>query len=313
MIRSRIVSSILVLLSLASFLQLPAGVAAQSQRDADDAAQVAVELSQLESDGRASDLYRRLHPDARRIIPESAVVGWYETDFFPLDPQPIIEVTKVEFVTWTWPVTGKSYRNTAEVSYVQPFGSGSNVTYTEEIVRLVEDGGDWHWFFGRSPEFVEKQIARFPGSQESASTRSSTTRQSTDSASHAVTEPYSLLVSCSQVDTVVNNTVYAYCDWPFMYSTPLYCIPAVASGGSTGATFFCNPSSLRDYRNPNEVTLDYAPKRFYTIQVHCDIIREGFQKYYDCDWPLYGARNQDCVVDESRLTFPFEQYLLCKP
>lgn len=133
----------------------------QLPSDAEVAAEAAIRLSELESEGRASALYRRLHPDAKEIIPKEAVVGWYETDFFPLDPQPIIEITGVEFVTWTWPVTGEAYRNTAEVSYVQPFGSGANVTYTEDVVRLVEDDGDWHWFFGRSRDFVDTQIARF--------------------------------------------------------------------------------------------------------------------------------------------------------
>ena len=176
MLRSRVLSLALVLVTLAAFLQTQPTANAQSQRDADDAAQAAIELSGLESEGRASALYRRLHSDAKEIIPKEAVVGWYETDFFPLQPQPIIEISGVEFVTWTWPVTGVSYRNTAEVSYIQPFGSGANVTYTEEVVRLVEDDGDWHWFFGRSREFVDTQIARFaqdPGQQQSDQRRTS--------------------------------------------------------------------------------------------------------------------------------------------
>lgn len=180
MIRNRLPNTVIVLVFLLSFFQTEPAVAFQSQRDAEAAAEEAVELSELESNGRASSLYRRLHPDAQEIIPKEAVVGWYETDFFPLDPQPIIEITGVEFVTWTWPVTGESYRNTAEVSYVQPFGSGANVTYTEEVVRLVEEDGDWHWFFGRSQEFVDTQIARFPAEQERASSSSTSSRRGND-------------------------------------------------------------------------------------------------------------------------------------
>jgi hypothetical protein len=64
----------------------------------------------------------------------------------------------VRFVEWTWPVTGKTYPITAEVSFRQPFANG---TVAEEVVRLVQDAnGEWRWFFGRSREFVDEQIAR---------------------------------------------------------------------------------------------------------------------------------------------------------
>jgi hypothetical protein len=156
----------------------------------DDAIDIAIELSDLESKGRASALYRHLHSDAKAIIPESAVVGWYESDFFPLQPQPISEIVSAQFVDWTWGVTGQTYMNTAEISFVQPFGSGSSTTYQQETVRLVEDEGEWRWFFGRSAEFVNEQIARFPDDSVRTASRStdrrtgqSTQRSSSDTGS----------------------------------------------------------------------------------------------------------------------------------
>ena len=109
--------------------------------------------------GEFDALYDQLHPDAQAVVPRSAVVGWYETDFAPQGMGPI-EVTDVRFVDWTWPVTGKTYGNTAEVSYRQQRADG---TWIEDVVRLVrDDQGVWRWFFGRDRAFIEEQIARFP-------------------------------------------------------------------------------------------------------------------------------------------------------
>ncbi len=122
-----------------------------------DPATTAIEISQLEAQGRFSDIYDQMHPDAQAFIPRAAVVGWYENDFAPLGPG-VITVTGVEYVTWTWPVTGKTYANTAEVSFQQPFANGVVVS---EVVRLVKSGGNWRWFFGRSSEFVSEQTAKY--------------------------------------------------------------------------------------------------------------------------------------------------------
>lgn len=43
------------------------------------------------------------------------------------------------------------------MTYTQEFGRGGPVA---ETVRLVEEQGEWHWFFGRSQEFVNEQIRR---------------------------------------------------------------------------------------------------------------------------------------------------------
>ncbi len=132
-------------------------VSAQPTASVPDPASVAVELSQLEAQGRFAELYRRMHPHAKLIVPEAAVVGWYEDEFAPLGPE-VITVTGVDMVSWTWEVTGTTYRETAEVSYEQPFADG---TVVSDVVRLVKANGQWSWFFGRTLEFVEDQIARY--------------------------------------------------------------------------------------------------------------------------------------------------------
>lgn len=156
-------SFILLMVSGLSLWQTPPPLLAAA-----DPATTAVDISVLEAQGRFSDIYDQMHPDAQAFIPRAAVVGWYENDFAPLGPG-VITVTGVEYVTWTWPVTGKTYANTAEVSFQQPFANGSVVS---EVVRLVESGGNWRWFFGRSPEFVDEQIARH-GQTETVTSRDS--------------------------------------------------------------------------------------------------------------------------------------------
>lgn len=150
---------LLAFLLLATIVSaFPPAAGGQTSVDEAMAAQVAVELSYLESIGDFNALYDRIHPDAHAIIPRSAVIGWYQNEFAPRGPG-VATVTGIRFVSWTWPVNGYTYGYTAEVSFVQPFADG---TVLEDVVRLVQDvSGEWRWFFGRSREFVEEQIARY--------------------------------------------------------------------------------------------------------------------------------------------------------
>jgi hypothetical protein len=122
------------------------------------AAATAVYLSQLEAAGDLATLYAWLHPDAREVVPEAVVRGWYAADVLPRGPAPIT-VTSVDFEEWTWDVTGDTYPRTAVVAFTQPFANGPVVS---DVIRLVPDEhGAWRWFFGRDRAFVEEQIARF--------------------------------------------------------------------------------------------------------------------------------------------------------
>lgn len=149
---------VLVLLFSQWMIVQPFPAVAQATSDAEAAAIVAVELSALEASSDFNSLYDRIHPDAHAEIPRAAVIGWFQNEFAPRGPG-VSTVTGVNFVSWTWPVTGQIYPYTAEVSFTQPFADG---TVVEDVVRLVQDrNGEWRWFFGRSREFVDEQIARY--------------------------------------------------------------------------------------------------------------------------------------------------------
>ena len=135
--------------------------AASLAAPADDAMDMAYLLSELEADQSFNALYDLIHPDARSVIPRNAVVGWYFEHFAPRGASPAV-ITGVRFVSWTWAVTGKVYRNTAEVSYAQEFWDDGAYTVEEDVVRLVQDHeGAWRWFFGRNLEFVEAMIDEY--------------------------------------------------------------------------------------------------------------------------------------------------------
>lgn len=130
---------------------------AQTSFDAQNAMDMAYYLSYLESISDFNTEYDFIHPDARAIIPRAAVVGWFLDNYAPLQPQPAT-ILGVEFVSWTWQVTGVTYPYTAQVSYSQAFANGVRTT----IVRLVQDqNGVWRWFFGRDRVFVDQVIAAY--------------------------------------------------------------------------------------------------------------------------------------------------------
>lgn len=117
------------------------------------ASAVAEQLSVLESQSAWDALYDQLHPDSQLTVDRATVAYWYETYFAPSGPNPA-EITGAALGAWTWPVTGRTYPQTAEVSYTQTFADGTSVS---EVVRLVPAAdGSWRWFFGRSPEFIQQ-------------------------------------------------------------------------------------------------------------------------------------------------------------
>jgi len=134
------------------------------QVDASDAAtaagNVAVELSRLEAAQDFEALYERMHPDARAVVPQSAVVGWYQAMYANRSTSELT-VTDVTLEPWTWGVTGVTYDDAATVSFSQPYvvdGVAQDVTGE---VHLVPFGDTWGWFFGASPEFLDEQVALY--------------------------------------------------------------------------------------------------------------------------------------------------------
>jgi hypothetical protein len=127
--------------------------------DLTTASTVAQQLSVLESESNWGALYDQLHPDSQLTVGRSTVAYWYQNYFAVNGPHPAT-ITGATLVDWTWPVTGRTYPGTAEISYSQAFDNGTTVN---DVVRLVQaEDGTWRWFFGRSPEFV-RQIAQEAG------------------------------------------------------------------------------------------------------------------------------------------------------
>ena len=162
--------ALLVATSSSTFALLSAKFA-HAQDLATDAANRAVEISALEAARNFDAVYDLMHPDAQAIIPRAAVVGWYG-DFLADQEAGVLTVTGVSIVSWQWPVTGQTYDQTAEVSFVQPYTRNGVTSNEPEIVRLVDpgDGRGPRWFFGRSREFVDEQIALYGGSENVAQT-----------------------------------------------------------------------------------------------------------------------------------------------
>lgn len=141
----------LMALVIPAFSMSSSSAIAANQVDEQMAAEAAYQFSLLESLAEFERLYDQMHPDAQILIPRTTVVYWYTQYFAPLGPQPAT-ITGVRFVDWTWPVNGRTYANTAEISFEQRF---DNQAPLSDVVRLVEGyDGQWHWFFGRSLEFI---------------------------------------------------------------------------------------------------------------------------------------------------------------
>lgn len=136
------------------------GGTAQADDPLGAAADVARELSLLEAERDFDALYDRMHPDARAVVPRSAVVGWYESYFANRETQELT-VNEVTFEPWTWGVTGVTYEDAVTVAFLQPYTVDGVLTDVPGEVHLVPFGDEWGWFFGASRSFVDEQIAAY--------------------------------------------------------------------------------------------------------------------------------------------------------
>jgi predicted metalloprotease len=132
----------------------------QSEDDLAAAEDAVREFSRLEADRDFEALYERMHPDARAVVPRSAVVGWYESFFTNRETA---EATIFDAVAepWTWGVTGVTYDDAVTVSYTQPYTVNGVASDVAGEVHVVPHDGTWGWFFGASRSFVDDQIALF--------------------------------------------------------------------------------------------------------------------------------------------------------
>jgi predicted metalloprotease len=133
---------------------------AQAEDGADGAAEAAREFSRLEAERDFNALYDLMHPDARAVVPRTAVVGWYEA-FFVNRETGELTVNEVVFEPWTWGVTGDEYEDAVTVRYVQPFWVDGVYSDVPGEVHLVQSDEGWGWFFGASADFVAEQVALY--------------------------------------------------------------------------------------------------------------------------------------------------------
>ena len=130
-------------------------------RDRANASATAAEILRMASDRKFNTMYDFMHPDAMAVVPRAAAVGVF-TDVYQEAQAGQAQIVGVEMTPWTWGVTGMDYTYAARVSFVQPFVDENNEqSWLEDDMYLVENGGEWRWFFGSSTEMVAEAIATY--------------------------------------------------------------------------------------------------------------------------------------------------------
>ncbi len=138
----------------------PAATAAATQQLA-AAASAARDILQMAADRNFNAMYDKMHPDAMAIVPRAAAVGAF-TDIYQQAQAGQAQIVGVQLVSWTWPVTGKSYPVAAKVDFVQPYvDPQKGEQWLHDSMFLVPSDGDWRWFFGSSKQFVDQTIAKY--------------------------------------------------------------------------------------------------------------------------------------------------------
>ncbi|MBA2247732.1 MAG: neutral zinc metallopeptidase [Chloroflexia bacterium] len=132
-------------------------LAAQTASRDDDVASVTAaltELSRLEAAGNFQHVYDLMAPDARLLLPRTALVDWLNSGETPVaadDPENV----EIDFDDWTWETSGEDYTDVATVTYAQDVALDGDEVTRELERRFVFDGQRWRWF----PEITEDRIA----------------------------------------------------------------------------------------------------------------------------------------------------------
>ena len=230
--RQRVLVAILLpMVLLVAPLTAAGPVAAQATaRDRARAASAAEEILQLAVDRNFNAMYDRIHPDAHAAVPRAAALGAFADIYADAQPGPA-QVVGAELVSWTWPVTGQTYDRAAAIAFVQPYvDPNGQEAWLEDTMYLVEHQGEWRWFFGSSPEFVQEAI-RLYGTAE-------------------VAEP---ITEGNPIEKVVNDLDAFYADvvgyTEFTYESPGVVVVPEGQGAMTAcgpaqgqfAGFYCPP------------------------------------------------------------------------
>jgi predicted metalloprotease len=155
--RPRIWLLLVVMLSLVAISAAPGAARAQDEeRDLAEAVATADEILRLAYERKFNAMYDRIHPDAHAVVPRATAIGAFE-DIYAETQAGRGEVVDARLTEWTWGVTGESYPNAAEIDFRQPYvDENGQDAVLEDRLYLVESDGEWRWFFGNSPEFVEQ-------------------------------------------------------------------------------------------------------------------------------------------------------------
>jgi predicted metalloprotease len=157
-------STRIMLLCLVLSLSLCRVAPVRAQNDTKDlqAATVAAqEILSLASQRNFNAMYDRIHPDAHAVIPRAAAVGEFDA-LYGKYKVGNATITGGKIISWTWPVTGKTYDRTAQLSFTQPFTDEQGQQQTlSDVINLVTADGEWRWFFGSSTAFVDQAIAQY--------------------------------------------------------------------------------------------------------------------------------------------------------
>ncbi len=116
-------------------------------------------MSRLEQSGDILALHDMLQPDVRLVVSRAALELWYQ-GIDAVIPTADPEVLSVEFGSWTWPVTGRTYADVATVEVRQPGVRQGEVLDQVEIQHYWFDGSRWRWFFGADKAFIDSLEAQ---------------------------------------------------------------------------------------------------------------------------------------------------------
>jgi predicted metalloprotease len=151
---NRLISLLLAAILLAT--ALPRAASADQAEDASAALAQARQIFKFASDGDYNAMYDLMHPDAQKVISRETAVATFKAIYgsgavgrgVPID---------ISFGPWTWGVTGQEYEYAAAVSFEQPYEQDGKETVRSDTMYLVQDDqGEWRWFLGNSPDFVER-------------------------------------------------------------------------------------------------------------------------------------------------------------
>jgi predicted metalloprotease len=154
-----------ILLVVLTTLAPSAGVSARQDDRVDAVTEAAIALSRLERDGDLLMMHDLLHPDVRLILSRAELAQWYagpDTAIATADP----EVISVEFGSWTWPVTGRTYADVASVTLRQPAIVNGASRELVELQHYWYDGARWRWFFGADMAYLDSLQAGVPAEPE---------------------------------------------------------------------------------------------------------------------------------------------------